>query len=234
MISRVFALIAISALVASCAEGENTEYSMSNFDNIPKYITGDREYNEALSRQAFVRDLKIARSLPIVERLSCGPFDIDLTASQVANGNDYRVRYEGGSGEYSGFAITIKAPPQFSDRVRFKELVYPDGNSRIYYREVDGSWRDVTNPERTYTPEAGPDTYYDRYFGFDPSRNEFAFIDGRIAMITAWDMFVTRTITHPDSGPKGRYRISFTTDYEMEWDGGSCRFRLPDMEFSYR
>lgn len=233
MMSKLCVRLAVTGLLAGCVSDEGMKYSMQNFEGIPDYITNDGRYSPEIARRSFLANIRIAESLPVVSRMSCGPFSITLTASGVADGNDYHVMYEGGSGTYSGFALLIEAPPGFAERVRFRDLVYPDGNAKIRHMGPNGQWQDITNQGRTYTPESGPQMHHDRYFGFDPSRNEFAFVGGKIAMITAWDRFTGRTTAYPDSGPTGRYRVSFTTDYEMEWKGGSCQFRLPDMEFNF-
>lgn len=217
------------------AEGEQTvNWTNLPGDMPPGVIRGDlmRVNHDAL--------MIASKRLPLVDTLSCGPFRVALNAnpaSTTSTSNIVEVGNQGGRGElFNGYFLTVKLPSGFTDRIRFRKLIFPDLNSRVFLKQ-GGEWRDVTNPERTIEPPMESDLYRDLYPSYDPGLNRDAFFDGMFITEQPWAPFYERSIfwnNGSPSPPKGRYRVSFTAPYEIEWPSGSCSFRLPNMEFDYR
>ena len=232
--TRIIAILGCSAMLIGCvtAEGEDT-VSWSNLPGDTGVIRGDlsRSYHDALTTAA--------QRLPLIDTLSCGSFRIALRANPEAASsvsNIAKINQQGGRGElFDGYFLTIQLPTNFDDRIRFRKLIFPDLNANIFLRQ-GSEWRDVTNPEPTILPPMEPDLYRDLYPSYDPSLNGDAFFDRIFITEQPWAPFHQRSIFWNNGSPtppSGRYRVSFTTPYEIEWPSGSCKFTLPDMEFEY-
>jgi hypothetical protein len=218
--------------LAACqpTEGEQT----LNWDNLP----GDMPpgvIRVDLSEESFRDRFTASQRLPSVTTMSCGPFRIELRANPDSVGTANNIlEAERTTTNFNGAFLIIKPPSGFLDRVRFRELLFPDLNAQIFVRQ-DGVWKDISNPDRTYPAGGISETYRDLYLGFDLSVHPEAFFEGVYVSHFPWNDFITRSIYQNNYPyPEGRYRISFTTPYEMEWPTGSCQFRLPDLEFTYR
>jgi hypothetical protein len=226
------AVIAVALVIAGCqtTEGEQAlDWSSFPGDEQPGVLRAD------LFREIHDDGLAASNRLPSVATLACGPFQVEVRANPDSKGTRNNITEVSGRGAlFNGFFLIIKAPTGFTDRVRFRQLFYPDLNARIFFNQ-DREWLDITNPERTYTPPMKSDTFQDFFLGFDPERHPYAFFDNTYVANSAWEPFITQSIYQNNYPyPEGRYRISFITPYEMEWPTGSCQFRLPDLEFTYR
>lgn len=235
--TKTFSAFCFLAALAGCvtAEGEDTV----NWSNLP----GDMPpgvIRSNLIRQSHDEFVVASSRLPLVDRISCGPFRVDLNANPVtraATSNIVEVGDQGGRGElFDGYFLTITFPDGFTDRIRFRQLIFPDLNARIFLRQ-NGEWRDVTNPERTIEPPMEPDLYRDLYLSHEPGVNRDTIFDGKFIAHQPWAPFLNRSIFWNNGSPEpphGRYRVSFITPYEIEWPNGSCEFTLPNMEFEFR
>ncbi len=230
-------VLCCSVALAGCvtAEGDETV----NWNNLP----GDMPpgiIRADLIRQSHDEFLVASGRLPLVDTLSCGPFQVALNANPAtttAVSNIVEVGNQGGRGElFSGYFLTVLFPDGFTDRIRFRQLIFPDLNARIFLQQ-NGEWRDVTNPERTIEPPMEPDLYRDIYPSHKSGLNGDTIFEGKFIVHQPWAPFLNRSVFWNNGSPeprKGRYRISFITPYEIEWPDGSCEFTLPDMELEYR
>lgn len=226
------AMLAVAAMmVLSCEEAD-----MKGSKNLQSTLTGDQPgmLNSVEAEKEGYSKIAASDRVPLISKIECGPFIVDLRANPTVSGaTDMESAARNVGKPFEGFYLVINEPDGLSGRVRFRNLHYPNGNAKISIHD-NGNWRDITSEASTkYGFEASED-YKDYYLGHDLSSNLYPFVDGKFVVWQPWDTFYQKTIYFNEAAPKGRYRVAFTTAYELEWEGGSCDFRLPDMEFTYR
>ncbi len=230
-LGNITLLASATMMLLSCKE-VNVEGSR----NLPVSITGDQPgmLDAGEAQKEGVSKFLASQRVPLISKIECGPFGVDLRANPMVSGEtDMESAARDVGQPFEGFYLVINEQKEVSGRVRFRDLLYPGGNVRIYYHDSE-SWRDITSSESTSYGFETSDAYRDYYLGHDLSTNMYPFVDGKFVVWQPWDTFYQKTVYFNEVAPKGRYRVIFTSAYELEWDGGSCDFRLPDMEFTYR